>query len=143
MRMMLAALLLLAALPAYTDSDEEALRHLKLVLWPQAYREQDTELLDRILHDSFQMLDNGGGRSTKKDELEYIENNPWTVESFRYDIERLHIYDGAFAIVDGRGTTDRYTYVSSNYLVKKGGRWQAVSSHVSGYRELDANEIGD
>lgn len=36
-------------------------------LWPRAYREQDTELLDRLLDDSFQMIDSEGKRSNKKE----------------------------------------------------------------------------
>ena len=57
--------------------DEETLRHLKTVLWNQAYRNQDVELLDTILHESFEMIDAEGNRSTKQKELEYIANNIW------------------------------------------------------------------
>ena len=46
--------------------DEAVLREFKTVLWQQAYRNQDTELLDRLLHDSFQMINGAGQRSTKK-----------------------------------------------------------------------------
>ena len=38
-------------LHADETSDEAALRYLKTVLWPQAYRTQDTGLLARILDD--------------------------------------------------------------------------------------------
>ena len=34
-----------------------------------------TPQLDRLLHDSFEMIDDEGNRSTKKKELEYISNN--------------------------------------------------------------------
>jgi hypothetical protein len=112
-------------------TDEATLRHFKTVLWPQAYRTQDTELLDSMLHDSFEMIDNAGNRSTKNDELEYVRDNPWDPGYFSYTIERLTIYDD-MAIVDGRGAASSYTYMSSNVLIKDDGRWQAVSSHVSG-----------
>ena len=36
------------------QEDEQTLRHFKTVLWPQAYRTQDVELLGQLLHDSFQ-----------------------------------------------------------------------------------------
>ena len=114
-------------------SDEQILRHFKTVLWPQAYRTQDTELLDRMLHDSFQMIDGDGNRSTKADELRWISENEWDPGSFEYSIERLDIYDG-MAIVDGTGTATSYTYKSSNVLLKEDGEWRAVASHVSGYR---------
>lgn len=143
MRPLTALLLVLSAAPALADSDEATLRHIKLVLWPQAYREQDPELLGRVLHESFEKLDVNGERSTRQQELDHVASHAWTAEGFRYDIERLEIYAGQFAIIDGRGTTADYTYVSSNYLVKEDGRWQAVASHVSGYRRLGQAEPSD
>ena len=56
------------------NTDEtEKLRHLKEVEQPQAYREQDTSLLDRILADEFQMIDADGNTYTKQDEIEFIK----------------------------------------------------------------------
>ncbi len=115
--------------------DEQQLRHIKTVLWPQAYREQDTELLGRLLDDSFQMIDGDGNRSDKNSELDWVRKNAWNPGSFEYRIERLDIYDGSMAIVDGTGIAETYSYKSSNVLSKKAGQWRAVASHVSGYRE--------
>lgn len=127
----------LLALPmASVGDDEQTLRHFKTVLWPQAYRNQDTKLLSRLLHDSFELIDNSGGRSDKQGELDYIANNQWNPGSFEYQIERLQIYQGAFAVIAGRGVASRYTYRSSNFLVKENGRWQAIASHVSGYEAI-------
>ena len=39
------------------------------------------------------------------------------------------------AIIDGTGVAAQYSYRSSNVLIKEDGRWRAVASHVSGYRE--------
>jgi len=114
--------------------DKEVLRHFKIVLWPQAYRTQDTELLDSMLHKTFEMIDNSGSRSTKAEELETVRKFPWNPSNFRYTIERLEIYGSKFAVISGTGTTDTYQYKSSNYLIKEHGRWQAISSHVSGFR---------
>ena len=114
--------------------DHEVLRNFKTVLWPQAYRTQDVELLDRLLHDSFEMIDAEGNRSTKKKELEYIKNNEWDPGTFEYRIERLQIYQGSFAVIDGTGVAKSYTYKSSNFLVKEEGVWRAIASHVSGYQ---------
>ena len=116
-------------------TDEETLRHFKTVLWPQAYRTQDVALLDRMLHESFQMIDDQGNRSTKQKELAWIAENKWNPGSFEYRIERLDIYDGRWAIIDGTGIAEKYSYKSSNVLIKEDGRWQAVASHVSGYKE--------
>ena len=116
-------------------SDKERLRHFKTVLWPQAYRNQDTELLNRLLDESFQMIDGEGNRSTKQEELEWIAENTWNPGTFEYRIERLDIYGGDTAIIDGTGLAAEYQYQSSNVLIKKDGEWRAVASHVSGYRE--------
>ncbi len=137
MRLLLPLLLCLLLPPALADEppdDEAVLRHFKTVLWPQAYRTQDTALLARLLHESFEMLDDAGNRSTRQKELEAVAAEAWDPGEFRYEIERLEIYDGRFAVIDGRGIASDYTYVSSNYLVKQDGRWQAIGSHVSGFR---------
>ena len=131
----LLALALLEAGPVLAKDDEETLRHFKTVLWPRAYRTQDVELLERLLHDSFQMIDAEGGRSTKSRELDWIAENAWNPGSFEYRIERLDIYEGRVAIIDGTGLAERYSYKSSNVLIKEDGEWRAVASHVSGYRE--------
>lgn len=142
MRYVFAFLLLLLAQATTVDADadpsgseEETLRNIKTVLWPQAYRTQDTVLLDRLLDDSFQMIDGDGNRSTKEKELAWITENQWNPGSFEYRIERLEIFGGDTAIIDGTGLAEKYSYKSSNVLVKKDGRWQAVASHVSGYQE--------
>lgn len=128
------ALLTFTATPLRAD-DEETLRHFKTVLWPQAYRTQDVALLDALLHDSFQLIDDEGRRSTKAGELEWVAANTWDPGNFEYRIERLDIYEGRWAVIDGSGIADRYTYKSSNVLIKVDGRWRAVASHVSGYAE--------
>ena len=135
--LILLALALFDTTPVCAQSDEETLREFKTVLWPQAYRTQDVELLDRLLHDSFQMIDAEGGRSTKDQELEWVADNAWSPGSFEYRIERLDIYDGRIAIIDGTGIAERYTYKSSNVLIKENGEWRAVASHVSGYRDQE------
>lgn len=119
---------------AADDDDETTLRHIKTVLWPQAYRTQDVKLLDSLLHDTFEMIDPDGNRSTKAKELDYVANNQWDPGEFEYRIERLRIYQRRFAVVDGTGVAEKYTYKSSNFLIKEDGRWQAIASHVSGYK---------
>ena len=122
------------------QDDEVALRHLKTVLWPKAYAEQDTVLLDYILADEFQSINNEGRWSTKVDELDWIAHNKLSHDSFTYEIKRLDIVDGHTAIVAGVGKASGnnkngaylYRYHSTNVLIKRDGRWQALASHVSG-----------
>ena len=139
MRNMLIALAAVCSLiPNVVLADDYAiLREFKTVLWPRAYRTQDVELLDRMLHDSFEMIDGEGNRRTKQDELDFIANNQWDPGSFEFRIERLQIYQGAFAVIAGTGVAEKYTYKSSNFLVKENGVWRAIASHVSGRRAVE------
>ena len=121
-----------SAAHAQSTADEAELRRIKTELWPKAYREQDTELLGQLLHESFQLIDADGNRSNRARELEWVAANAWDPGEFEYRIERLDIYDGRWAIVAGEGVASEYSYRSSNVLIKKDGRWQAVASHVSG-----------
>ena len=129
-------LLLLVILPVASADDEATLRHFKTVLWQQAYRMQDTDLLERLLHDDFAVIDDAGTVSTKKQELAWIRENKWDPGAFEYRIERLDIYDGQFAIIAGTGVAETYIYKSSNVLIKDNGQWRAISSHVSGVEEI-------
>jgi len=123
------------------EEDKKALRYLKEVEWPKAYASHDTILLDRILDDSFEMIDQVGNRTAKSDEIVWIRNNASSHDSFRYDIKRLDIYPNGSAIVSGTGhminNGAETIYQSSNVLIKKEGLWKAISSHVSGVKTLD------
>ena len=137
----LAGWLLLLLIPPTASADDEAtLRHFKTVLWQQAYRMQDTELLERLLHDDFSVIDDAGNVSTKQQELVWITENKWDPGEFEYRIERLDIYDGRFAIIAGTGIAETYIYKSSNVLIKDDGQWRAVSSRVSGVEEMPLAE---
>ena len=117
------------------DQDLEQLQHIKLNLWPQAYRTQDVELLASILHLQFQMTDAKGRVSTRSEELSGLKDYQWNPENFVYHIERLEVFNQQTAVISGRGETDTYSYRSSNVLIKEHGRWQAILSHVSGYQQ--------
>lgn len=123
-----------------TRQDSVALRYLKEVEWPKAYRDQDTLLLDRILGEDFQMIDQGGNWYRKVDELDWIKEHTTKHDSFRYEIKRLDIYENGTAVVAGTGhiynDSTYSTYQSSNVLIKRAGEWKAILSHVSGIKTL-------
>jgi len=131
---------------AEEQSDEATLREIKEVLWPRAYAQQDVALLDSLLADEFQMVDADGNWSTKAQELDWIRSNPPSYDSLVFEIIRLDIFENGSAIVAGKGVvsgTDEsgpYTleYQSTNVLIKRSGKWQAVASHVSGIKREDA-----
>lgn len=122
----------------------EKLRHLKQVEWPQAYREQDTVLLDRILGDDFQMITNDGEWSNKALQMERIKAAPMDHDKFWYDIKRLEILENGTAIIAGTGhminDSKETIYQSSNVLEYREGVWKAVLSHVSGVKPLEAEQ---
>jgi hypothetical protein len=136
------AVILCLAMPTTvvgSEADKATLRHLKEVLWPKAYAEQDVKLLDAILANEFQLIDGDGGWFTKKDELEYIGKNKPAYDSLVFKVKRLDVFENGTAIVAGEGTVKgkddegRYvmTYQSTNVLIKRNGVWKAISSHVS------------
>jgi Domain of unknown function (DUF4440) len=128
-----------------SSDDRERLTYLKEVLWPKAYREQDTVLLNTILADEFQMIDGAGEWSNKRLELDYIMKNKPVYDSFRFEITRLDIFENGTAVVAGtghvKGSDEKgpyyMQYQSSNILIKRQRDWKAVSSHVSGIKFLE------
>lgn len=135
--------------PEAGRSDAELLRELKQVLWPRAYREGDPQLLDRILAKEFQLINPAGEWSDKAKELDYVAKHRYKNRSFRFEIRRLDVFENGTAVVAGRGVVigpesdpeGGYEYQSTNVLIRRDGRWQAIASHVSGVRELDPAEI--
>jgi hypothetical protein len=129
------------------EADTARLRELKEVLWPKAYREQDPALLAQILADEFESIDAGGNRSTKAEELDYVRKNKPGYDSFRFVIRRLQIFENRTAVVSGTGYIEtkardgkkdsKMEYQSSNVFIERDGRWQAISSHVSGIKQQD------
>lgn len=125
---------------AQPQSDDAVLRQLKQEIWPRAYRENDVDLLDRILHERFVLIDASGETTPKRKELAMLPEYRWTHDEFAYGVDHLEIFDGRTAVVSGAGRatgtseSGRYclTYRSSNVLVKQNGAWKAVLSHVSG-----------
>jgi Domain of unknown function (DUF4440) len=130
------------------ENDKTRLRELKEVLWPKAYREQDPALLAQILADEFESIDAGGNRSTKTEELDYVRKNKPSYDWFRFVIRRLQIFENRTAVVSGTGYIEtkpkegkkgsKAEYQSSNVFIERDGRWQAISSHVSGIKQSES-----
>ena len=124
------------------SSDKAALRHIKEVLWPKAYAEQDVALLGSILADEFQSVDAEGRWSSKQEELDYVRAHRPSYESLTFKAKRLDVLGSDTAIVGGEGTIKGrdaegayvMTYQSTNVFVRRAGRWQAVASHISGVK---------
>lgn len=140
----LAGLAIAGSSETSADKDKNELRRMKEDLWPRAYREGDVSLLDRILASEFQMVDPDGNWSDKAAELDYVSKHKTKNRSFRFEIRRLEVFENGTAVVAGRGVVvgpesdpeGGYEYQSSNILIKRDGRWQAIASHVSGIRPI-------
>ena len=151
--MVFGLLMVLPAVPAGADeaADKARLREIKEVLWPKAYREQDVALLNQILAEEFESIDAQGKRSAKAEELDYIRKNKPSYDSFRFEIRRLQVFENRTAIVSGTGFLEtkasgdkkasRTEYQSSNVFIERDGRWQAISSHISGVTQTSPSPV--
>ncbi|MEP2771107.1 MAG: nuclear transport factor 2 family protein [Fulvivirga sp.] len=124
-----------------SDTDITQLTKIKKELWPKAYHEHDTALLNQILHDQFEMISNSGEWSTKKDEMDWVANNSSKPDSFFYEIKRLDLFENGTAVIAGTGyvfnDSTKMQYQSSNVLIKENKTWKAILSHVSGIEQVD------
>jgi hypothetical protein len=125
--------------------DHDRLRQLKVVEWPAMYLHQDVTALDALLAQEFQRVDGEGTWHSRAEELARVRASRPGYDSLVFEIRRLEVH-GHTALVAGTGRvyrteggrTVRSEYQSTNVLVKRDGRWQAIASHTSGFRPSDA-----
>jgi hypothetical protein len=125
-----------------SKSTEQQLVQVKYE-WGKAYVQHDAELLDRILAPDYSVTDDSGHTKERAEVIADFKAGEVTYETTSYDDVKVRIY-GAVAIVAGRGAVKgrnarggfHREYFSTNVFVKRGGRWQAVATHISGVRSL-------
>lgn len=128
---------------ALSSGDEQALRELVTTIWPQAYENQDTAVLNRILHAQFKLVDDQGESYSKEAEIQYAGKYGPSYDSFTYEVKGLSLFENGTAVISGAGlirgqdSDGSYTtsYTSSDVFVKEGGEWKVINSHVSGVKE--------
>jgi len=124
----------------FNKNNEKALRFIKEIQWPKAYREQDVDLLQNILADEFKMIDSSGDCFTKDNEIDYVKSHKPAYHTYQFKIERLEIFENGTAIVAGtgivKGSKGHTEYQSSDIFIKRKGQWKAVASHVSGLKKI-------
>jgi ketosteroid isomerase-like protein len=120
-------------------SEEEELLRLDRE-WNEAYPRLDSAALGRIIADDWVCVDAAGLRITKRQLLERVSAAESFPPSHEFDETDLRLFGDA-AVVTGRLSFDapddeggglvrarqRYTRV----YAKRGGRWQAVATHVT------------
>lgn len=128
--------------------DEIRIKEIKEKILPQAYKDQNTQVISNLLADEYWMIDADGNSFGKNQELAHVQSHKPTYESHLYTIGRLLIFDETTAILNGMGIiigaddegSYTTTYQSSDVMIKRDGDWQAISTHVSGLR---TNYTGD
>ena len=106
--------------------------------YDEATTRGDSSVLERILADEYLYISSNGGVFNKADAVKFSKSGEVKIESGRSDDVQVRGF-GDTIVVTGRWTSkgtnkgksfsdvDRYTSV----YVKRNGRWQIVSDHVS------------
>jgi ketosteroid isomerase-like protein len=107
--------------------------------WTEAVRDHDVEKLERILGEEF-TLTTGRPGSEVRSRAEYLEiaRDRYAIESFEFAELDVCTY-GHVAVVRSRyrqtgsmdGAERNQTYLMTDVWVRRAGRWQAVTRHVS------------
>ena len=152
-RILLIAMLLLAV-PAFSFGQtaskkatasqllEQQLIQLKRD-WGNAYVRRDAAWLEEMLAEEYSVTDADGVTAHRAQLMAEFRSATRIYEATAYDDATVKVY-GDVAIVAGRGMVKGRSksgafhrqYFSTNILVKRNGRWQAVATHISGVTSL-------
>jgi ketosteroid isomerase-like protein len=107
--------------------------------WVEAVRDRDLETLERVLGEEFTLTTGRPGNEVRS-RAEYMEivRDRYVIESFEFTELEVRTY-GHVAIVRSRyrqtgsmdGAERNQTYLMTDVWVRRAGRWQAVTRHVS------------
>jgi ketosteroid isomerase-like protein len=107
--------------------------------WIEAVRDHDFEKLDRILGEEFTLTTGRPGNEVRsRDEYLEISRDRYSIDSFEFTELEVRTY-GHVAVVRSRyrqtgsmdGAERNQTYLMTDVWVRRAGRWQAVTRHVS------------
>jgi ketosteroid isomerase-like protein len=120
-----------------TSCEEDEIRRVEIE-WGDAFEQRDFATLDRIMADEYILTDPLGNVRGKAESLAALQTNEVLFQSTKSDNVNVRI-NGDTAVVTGRSTfrgrykgwsmAGRYQY--TDVLVKRGGSWHAVSSHIT------------
>jgi ketosteroid isomerase-like protein len=107
--------------------------------WLEAVKARDVEHLDRLLGEEFTLTTGRVGNEvrTRQEYLE-ITRDRYVIESFEFEALEVLAY-GHVALVRSRyrqtgsmdGEDRSQAFLMTDVWVRRGGRWQAVTRHVS------------
>jgi ketosteroid isomerase-like protein len=107
--------------------------------WLDAVKEKDTERLDRLLGEEFTLTTGRPGHEVRS-RAEYLEviRDHYEIESYEFEELEVHVY-GHVALIRSRyrqtgsldGEDRSQAFLMTDVFVRRDGRWQAVTRHVS------------
>ena len=107
--------------------------------WMEAVKRRDIEFLERLLGPEFVLFTGRPGIETRtRQQYLDVTRDRYTLDSFEYVALDVHTY-GDFGLVRSRysqrGRMDdkerNQAFLMTDVWVKRDGRWQAVSRHIS------------
>jgi ketosteroid isomerase-like protein len=107
--------------------------------WMNAVKERDVERLDRLLGEEFTLTTGRPGNEVRsRQEYLAITRDRYSIEAFEFENLDVHVY-GHVALVRSRyrqtasmdGHDRSQAFLMTDVFVRRGGRWQAVTRHVS------------
>lgn len=119
-------------------SVEQELIRLENV-WADATRRRDLYFLDQLLGHEFTLTTGRSGAEVRsRQEWLDVTRDRYAIESFEFEEFTIHVYDGT-AVVRSRyrqiGRMDdqdrTLAYLMTDVWVRREGRWQAVTRHIS------------
>jgi ketosteroid isomerase-like protein len=107
--------------------------------WLAAVKERDVERLERILGEEFTLTTGRPGHEVRS-RAEYLEiaQDRYSIDSFEFEELEVQPY-GHVAVVRSRyrqtgsmdGEDRSQAFLMTDVFVRRGGRWQVVTRHVS------------
>ena len=107
--------------------------------WMNAVKGRDIERLDRLLGDEFRLTTGRPGNEVRsRQEYLAITRDRYSIEAFEFEELEVNVY-GHVALVRSRyrqtgsmdGQDRNQAFLMTDVFVRRGGRWQAVTRHVS------------
>jgi len=134
----LSMLALFLSVLAFTQTDTATLKKLNSD-WLNAYPKKDTATLSKILADDFILINPGGIKQTKKDNLENMLNQHIETTSVSIENVEIRIINPTTGLLtawtsftfkaDGKEMKGKNCY--QDVYVKRNGKWVAIAAHVT------------
>jgi uncharacterized protein (TIGR02246 family) len=106
--------------------------------WLQAMKEGDAAKLSAIIADDWMGFNFDGSRATKQEYMDAIKSGREKVESFEMgpmdvkvlgNVAVVQGSDSGKSITDGKEVSGKHVW--TDVYAKRGGKWQAVRSHIA------------